>query len=302
MFKKILVPLDGSRLAESILPAAEYLATKFGATLLLLHAIEKRAPQTVHGDRHLSDASGANAYLEQVAAQLIRTGVPTEKHVHTAEETDVAQSISRHAAELGVDLILLCTHGESGLRDVLVGNIAQQVIHRGDTPVFLLRPGNESAWQCKRILVPLDSAPVHEPALPIAIEFARACNAAIQTITVVPTMNTLSGERAAAGSFLPTTMNALLELAERGGKEYIENITRKLSSEGLDASSSIARGDAASEIVTAAERAAANLIVLATHGRGTIDAFWARSVTPHVIAHAPCPLLLVRVSGEESAR
>lgn len=302
MFKKILVPLDGSRLAESILPTAEYLATKFGATLILLHAIEKRAPQTVHGDRHLSDAPGANAYLEQIAAQLVRAGVPTEKHVHAAEEADVAQSVSRHAKELGADLIMLCTHGESGLRDVLIGNIAQQVIHQGDTPVFLLRPGKTTAWRCQRILVPLDSAPVHEPALPIAVEFAHACNAALHIITVVPTMKTLSAERAATGAFLPTTMNAVLELAERGGKEYIENIGRKLTDEGLDTISSIARGDAATEIVSTAERLAGDLIVLATHGRGSIDAFWSRSVTPLVIAHAPCPLLLVRVSGEESAR
>lgn len=115
MFKRLLVPLDGSKLAESILPAAEYLALEFHASLLLLHAIEKRAPQMIHGERHLSDATEANAYLEPIAAQRTRAGVPTEKHVHDKAEDDVARSIIHHAQELDAQLILLCSHGASGM-------------------------------------------------------------------------------------------------------------------------------------------------------------------------------------------
>ncbi len=302
MFKRLLVPLDGSTLAESILPAAQFLAMKFHAALLLLHAIEKRAPQTIHGERHLSDVDEANAYLEQLGARLNRAGVPTEKHVSEMQAPDVARSIIHHVTELDAQLILLCSHGASGLHEVLVGSIAQQVIQQDTTPVFLVRPNQNAEWECRKILVPLDSAPVHEPALPIAAEFARACDASIQAITVVPTMNTLSGERAATGAFLPTTMNAVLELAERGAREYVESIAKNLSAEGLNASGDIARGDAANEIVSAAEHSGAELIVLATHGRANIDAFWSGSVTPAVIARAPSPVLLVRVSGEESAR
>lgn len=302
MIKRILVPLDGSALAESILPAAEYLALKFHASLLLLHAIETHPPQTIHGERHLSDATEATAYLAQLAAQLTRAGVPTEKHVHTEQEPDVVRSIIRHAQEHDAQLIMLCSHGASGMKSVLVGSVAQQVVQQDTTPVFLIRPNQNPEWQCRKILVPLDSAAVHEPALPIAIEFARACNASLEALTVVPTTNTLSPERAATGAFLPTTMNAILELAERGAREYVQNIAQKLSAEGLNAVGGIARGDAANGIVSAAEQSGADLIVLATHGRKNIDAFWSGSVTPPIIARAACPVLLVRVSGEESAR
>jgi len=302
MFKRLLIPLDGSRLAESVLPAAEFIAIKFHASILLLHAIEKHAPQTIHGERHLSDATEANAYLEQIAAQLTRVGIPTEKHVHDIAEDDVVQSIIRHASELEADLIMVCSHGASGMKSVLVGSIAQQVIQQDTTPVFLVHPNQNSEWQCRKILVPLDSAEVHEPALPIAIEFARACDASLHALTVVPTLKTLSAERAATGAFLPTTMNAILELAERGAREYVEKVAQKLSEEGLNASGEIARGDAANEIVSAAERSGADLIVLATHGRKNLDAFWSGSVTPPIITRAACPVLLVRVSGEESPR
>jgi nucleotide-binding universal stress UspA family protein len=302
MFKRFLVPLDGSTLAESVLPAAQFLAIKFHASILLLHAIEKRAPQTIHGEHHLSNSAEADAYLARLATRLTNAGVPIEKHVHAMEEDDVARSIIRRASELDADLILLCSHGASGMKSVLVGSVAQQVVQHDTTPVFLVRPNQDPDWECRKILVPLDSAEVHEPALPIAAEFARACDASIHPVTVVPTTKTLSGERAAASAFLPTTMNAVLDLAERGAREYIENIARNLSAGGLNVSGSIARGKAANEIVNEAKRARADLIVVATHGRRNIEAFWLGSVTPYVIEHAPCPVLLVRVTGEESAR
>lgn len=301
MFTRFLVPLDGSDLAESVLPAAVYLTEQFNATLILFHALEQNPPATVHGARHLTDLAEARAYLDAIAARLNRPNLTIERHVHPSEP-NVAQSITRHANALNAQLTILCAHGRSGLREALVGSIAQQVIHQGTTHVFLLRPGPKADWKCHKILLPLDSAPVHEPAMPIAGEFARVCDASLLLITVVPTASTLSGERAATSTFLPTTTNAMLDLAERGAVDYLEKMTGKLLAEGMNAQGLVTRGDAAIEILSSAERSGADLIVLATHGRGSIEAFWARSVTPQVIARATSPLLLVRVSGEEAKR
>ena len=302
MFKRLLVPLDGSNLAESVLPAAVYLAERFYATIVLFHALEQNAPATIHGARHLSDPGEARAYLDELATRIGRAGMSIEKHIAATKETDVAQSITRHASTLNSDLIVLCAHGRSGLRDALVGSIAQQVIHWGMTPVFLMRPKETDEWHCYKILVALDSAPAHESALPVAAEFARVFEASIQIITVVPTLSTLSAERAATSTFLPTTTNAVLDLAERGAVDYLQNITGKLSADGLNSKGQVARGDTANEILSAAATTGADLIVLATHGRGSIEAFWAGSVTPQVITRATSPLLLVKATGEESGR
>jgi nucleotide-binding universal stress UspA family protein len=70
MFKHILVPLDGSRLAESVLPAANYIAQKMHATITLIHVIEKNAPEEIHGERHLTNAEDANRYLGDIAASF----------------------------------------------------------------------------------------------------------------------------------------------------------------------------------------------------------------------------------------
>ena len=304
MFKRLLIPLDGSQLAEAVLPAAQVFAECFGATLVLFHALEQGARATIHGERHLLVESEAQTYLAELATRLARPNVKIETNVHPVKEADVAASIIEHITELNADLIVLAAHGGGRLRDVLVGNIAQQVISRGNTPVLFVRPQMENvpAFACRKILVPLDSTSIHEPALPVASDIARACGASLHLITVVPTTGTLSAERAGTGLLLPTTMTAVLDLAERGAVEYLQKTTDRLVKDGLSATGAVVRGDTAPAILENAERAKADLIVLATHGRASIDAFWSGSVTPKVLSRAEVPVLLVRVTGEEAAR
>lgn len=305
MFQRILVPLDGSHLAESVLPAAVYLAEHYRATVVLFHAVEADAPATIHGQRHLSNAQEAEAYLDETAASIARPGVPIEKNVHAVEQAGVARSINEHVTELNADLIVLCAHGSGDLRGVLVGNIAQQVIQHGTTPVFFIRPADDPAvppFKCEKILVPLDSTPNHEPALPFATEMAEKCSATLHLLTVVPTAGTLSAERAATGMLLPTTMTAVLELAQRGAVEYLQATSERLLASGTPTAATVARGDPPAAILSAVEREGADVIVMATHGRGNFDAFWSGSVTPKVLSKTNVPVLLVRVMTEEVAR
>ncbi len=118
---------------------------------------------------------------------------------YTAEMKDVAQGIVQHVDELAPDLIVMCTHGSGGLRDVLFGSIAQQVVARGTTPVVLIRPTEEGVAESftrQRLLVPLDGSPEHEGSLPAAVELGYACPAELHLVFVVPTLSTL---RRAAG-------------------------------------------------------------------------------------------------------
>src|SRR5205814_8513011 len=144
LFERLLLPLDGSRLAEAALPAAERLALAFGSTVTLLHVVERGARPTVHGERHFTDRAAADAYLAELIAALAGRGVLASAHVHDVPEGDVAASVAAHAAEVNADLVVLCTHGRGGVRGFLWGGIAQQVLRRGTTPVLLVRaaPGH----------------------------------------------------------------------------------------------------------------------------------------------------------------
>ena len=146
MFKHILVPLDGSKLAEAALPAAASLAQTLNAPVTLFHIMEKHAPQEIHKDRHLTRADEAQAYLEEVAKRAFPPKVKVERHVHTAAVNDVPGSIVEHATtEFQPGLIVMCTHGSSGVRGLLYGSNAQQVVAQGTTPLLLIKPGVEAS-------------------------------------------------------------------------------------------------------------------------------------------------------------
>lgn len=295
MFTHILVPLDGSKLAEAALPSAASLAQTLGAPVTLLHLIEKDAPQEVHKDRHLTKADEANDYLQAVAQTAFPEKVKVEWHVHTAEIENVAASIVQHAEELNPDLIIMCSHGRSGMRDYLFGNIAQQVIGQSDMPVLLLKPttAQSQTFQVRKIFLPLDDESIHDESLSIAKPLAKVYQAGLYLLTVIPTLGTLSNGKAAAGTLLPATATAYLDIKEENAKEHLQEHLDELTRSGFNAEAEIARGDPAPTISEVAERVDADLIILSTHRKAGTAAFWARSVAPNVARRTKIPLLLL---------
>jgi nucleotide-binding universal stress UspA family protein len=296
MFKRLLVPLDGSNLAEGALPAAAYLAQTLAAPVILIHVIERDAPKVVHGERHLTNEAEANAYLNQVAASSFPSGVQVEPHVHTSAVSDVADSIAEHVKEFGTDLIIMCTHGHGGLRRWLFGPIAQQVIALGKTPVLLIQPDEgttEHTFACRRLLVPLDGNPDHEQGLLVAEALAQVYAANLHLVSVIQTLDTLSGQRAATAKMLPGTTSVLLDLKQQSAVAYLQQQVNHLQTAGITTTAEVARGDPAKLIVRAAQQVKADLIVLGTHGKSNLDAFWSGSVTPKIAGHTHTPLLLV---------
>lgn len=294
----LLAPLDGSRLAEAVLPTLCQLAKRLSAPVILLHIVEERPPTTVHGERHLTGLDEATGYLDDIAARLRAQGIGVETHVHGPREGDVARSIVDHRREMGVGLIILCTHGRGGWRGLLYGSIAQKVMQRGSGPILLIPSRGVEAppsFDVRRILVPVDGTPDHEPALEQAMALARLFDAELQLVLVIPTLRTLRGGDAATGLLLPATMRAVLDLAEQGAVDYLRGVVERCRAEGIVARAQVARGDPAPVILELANKMPADLIVAATHGRAGLDAVLNRSVSARVAEGVACPLWLVRV-------
>jgi len=295
--KNILVPLDGSQLSETVLPMAGVLAEQNHARLILFHVIEQNPPETVHGERHLTDVQEASAYLAQVR-QSLPEEINVDQHVHTSAEKDVANSIVTHSQELGVDLIAMCAHGQSGLQKRIFGNIAQTVLNQGDVPVLLLSPEKEQKTEtctCQCILVPLDGNPDHEAGLEMAVEISQNCHARLHLVMVIPNLSTLPGEEAASAVLLPTATQALLEMDCEQGEMYLAGLIGKLLEKQISITGEVQRGDPAKQIVRAAREFKADIIVMGTHGKTAMDAFWSGSVTPKIATQTHLPLLLVPV-------
>ena len=296
MFKHILVPLDGSKLAEAAIPVAASLAQTLSAPVTLLHIIEQDAPEEIHKDHHITQADEAAAYLEQVARHGFPDTVKVETHVHTAAVKDVPGSIVEHAVkEFQPDLIVMCTHGKSGVRELLYGSIAQQVVAQGSTPLLLIKPGLDASpdFKLDKILVPLDTGPIHDASLPITQELARAYHSEIHLLTVVPTFSTVAGQAAAASSLLPATTSALLEINVENAADDLQEHLDELKRADLRVTAEVVRGDPATEIVNLSEKLKVDLTVLTTHRKAGAAAFWARSVAPNVVRRAQTPILLI---------
>lgn len=298
MFNHILVPIDGSLMAEAALPAAAFWAEKFKARVTLMHVIEKNAPDAVHGQAHLKHPQDAERYLKELAKRAFPKRTQIECHVHTNETDDVAGCIVEHADELSHDLVIMCSHGRGAALHLFMGSIAQSVIARGSQPVLITHPDQEGkppAFFCRHILVPMDNDPEHAQALPISKELARKAGATLHLAAVIEQLASLSGDKAVARRLLPGTTSRLLELARQEAEHYFEELEKGLLAEGFQASAHVFRGDPASVIVEAAAVACIDLIVLGTHGRTGMEAFWSGSVTNRIVSLSRIPLLLVPV-------
>jgi len=300
--KRLLVPLDGSSLAESVLPAASYLAKKLNTSVTLIHIIEKDAPDKVHGQLHLKQPKQAKDYLNSIAALEIFNGIKTEIHVHEEKVKDVPKSIADHIKELNQDIVLLCAHGNVRLHGMLFGSVAQQVISRGSTPVLLINPeaknlGNECRF--KNFLIPLDGNPDHEQALEYASGLARLCSANMHLVMGIPNFGTMSGEVSPANRFLPATTTRMMDMLVPDAEEYLNNLKLKYEQKEIKITVSASRNDPEIAIIDTAKILNSDLIVLATHGTKGAEAFWAGSITPKISRASKIPLLLVPVQNSK---
>ena len=306
MFKHILVPLDGSRLAERSLGLVASLAKRFKAKVTLIHMLEKDAPTEVHQERHLTTEDEAAAYLDEVAHLSVLAGVRESKHVHTAAVSDVAESVRAHSVELEPDLVVMTTHGRRGAREFLFGDLAQQVIARGKTPVLVVRSGEDAGsaaggdWRV--ILAPIDADPSHEGSLSYASDLALAFHCRLELLMAVPTLAKLSGFQGAFGLLLPGTTRVRLEIETSAAWNYVKSKEKELRGRKIRARGTVARGDAARMISKTAQSISADLIVMGTHGRVGAEAFWAGSVAAQVVANTRVPLLLLPLGAKEAVQ
>jgi len=303
MFKHLLVPLDGSKLAESALPAAAYLADALRAKVTLCHIIEQDPPSTVHGEPHLKETGDAETYLAEIAARSFPPGAEVERHVHAARTHDVAEGIVVHECELAPDLVVMCTHGRHGLRRMLIGSIAEKVIASGRTPVLLIHAESAASgrdFTCHTLLAPVDGDPIHERGLDVAVALAAATGAKLHLLSVVSTPRKLSGRQVTTDRFSPGATRAALDIAAKNLESYVQARLSEIRDRGVTAFAEVRSGGTASVIADRAENLDASIIILGTHGRRGSEAFWSHSVGAMIQSKTGRPLLLVPV-GRDTA-
>lgn len=291
--RNILVPLDGSALAESSLAPVLTLARATGATVTLLHVLEHDAPESIHGEPHLSREPESAAYLADVARRWDGT-TAFAQHVHPNAEHNIAASIAQHAAELNADLIAITTHGGGGLRGLVYGRIAQKVLQQTDRPVLIVRPDQVRTRQftCQNIAVALDGTSDAAQALPLARSLAGALDAGLTLIRVVPTLGAVRGERTVPATMLPTATAALLDMQVKEAARYLADVRDEIADPTVVAL--VRRGAVADEIAEAVDETGCALVLLSTHAKAGLEGLVSGSVAAKILGRLRQPVILQR--------
>jgi nucleotide-binding universal stress UspA family protein len=315
--KTILVPLDGSALAEQVLPYVETLAPLLGARVRLLNVlvddqheglmaegiaasygvIDPLATQREREHRTLTTQTHhAEGYLDSHAMLLRGHGIEVDTDVRCGPAADV---IIEAAEGLDVAIIAMATHGYSGLRRWALGSVTDRVVHATATPVFVVR-GNKPApadqITFKRVMVPLDGSPLAAQGLPLAADLAERAGAELLLMQAVEA--SIEAYPAIAPLGRPDLMpSEILRMLRVRAGQQLEEQAAPLRAHGLSVATHVINGHAAEAIIDEATRQSIDLLVIATHGYSGLKRWALGSVTDKVLHAATTPLLLVRANA-----
>ena len=294
MIRRILVPLDGSEVAESVLPYAEEIATKFGSEIVLVSVSD-----TALGDmRHLY-----LLYLERTAERVRKQLKDWEAIKEVVVQVKPllgkpADEILQYVEKNDVDLIVMSSRG-AGKGTWAIGDIAWKVLQAADEPVLLIRtPASRAALEQKRllrkILVPLDGSENGGAVIPHVETLAQAMGAEIILFHILETPSVGVLAPGVEISFRASTM----ETEKKVHLKYLDEVQKRLEEKGLSTSIMVNMGPATDEIMKYAENNAVDLIAMSTHGRSGIKRWVFGSVTQRVLQAGNTAVLIVRAKGE----
>lgn len=320
--KTILVPLDGSLIAKQALPYAQMLATILSARVHLVrvlssadkdHILAGESAILAEAERTLATQRERTQYVWEVlrgyAERYLDVHATTLRHVGLDVEIDVrigspAETIVAIAEHQPIDLIVMATHGYSGLRRWALGSVTDKVIQATTTPVFIVRGTEQEPARdltLKRIMVPLDGSALAQQALPCALELATCAHADLLLLRAVSpfipehyTFGPLGGPP--MPYYIEETMAAIRDQAAQD----LAAVAGKLRHYDVPITTHVAYGHPAEVIVDQAAEHNVDLIVMATHGYGGIQRWALGSVADKVLHATTTPLLLVHaVTTEE---
>ena len=292
MKSRIVVPLDGSETAETILPYVHALAPRTDSEVVLVRAINPPAA-TMNGFYPILSASEetAHAYLQEAREDLARRGIPAR--VVTRLEGAVP-TILEEADHPEVALIAMATHGRTGLSHLLLGGICEGVLRECHVPVLAVRPFPSPGFRrfdprddlpFRNVLVPLDSSSSSLSILPTACAFARRFDARLVFLHV------LDPRKAAL---------AAIGAGDRGRAREeappLETAAQQCALEGVRSRIVVDSGRVTDRILSMCRSEDIDLIAMTTHGRSSLSRFLFGSVSADVLSRADVPLLLCRES------
>ena len=291
MYERILLATDGS---DHTRRAAEYvrtLADRFDADVHVL-AVADVGSVSVAFDTGGIEQEVIERLQRQCEEWATETGAFVDATETAVRSGKPRQEILDYAAEHGVDLLAMGTHGRTGIRRYVIGSVTEHVLRRAEAPVLTARADEEAnGGEIDRVLVPTDGSGAAEAAVDHAVAVADACGAAVRVLSVVDT-------RALAAQSELAPSDAVIESLEERSEHAVNEVAERCEEAGLSVETAVARGAPSRAICEDADESGADLVVMGTHGRSGLDRVLLGSVAERTVRHAPVPVMAVR--GEDS--
>lgn len=299
MFKNILVPLDGSTLAECVLPHALSLSTALDSHAILLHVLERPRDtgslQPVDPLKWVLRKHEAEGYLKRLSIRFQETGLDVE---YALQEGPPAEVIINHSNLANVDMIILSTHGSSGLSGWNVSSVVQKIILRANKSVMLVRayqPTDEELEKIhyRRIFVGLDASARAELVLPVAMRLAQYYKASLILGIVVQKPDIVS--RLPLADEDARMVDQVTERNQKAASHYLEQLRAQYAHTDIDVDT---RLEVSSNILptlhSMVEEEEADLVMLVAHGRSADGRWPYGSVTTSFIAYGSTSLFIMQ--------
>lgn len=305
MISTVLVPLDGTPVAEQAIPYARALLPDGGRVILLRVVPEPEPPLiellwTLEAPEDAT-SQAARAALEKTIAHAGDARLRWEARVaHGNPAEQILQAVTRNA----VDIIAMMTAGRGAIGRAVFGSVADRVARASPVPVLLVRPRPEpetaAASLVRRLVVPLDGSRLAEEALPLAIEIAKRRGipvSLVQAIDLTALLAPVSAGGMLAVPLSPEVYEQTVGAIERGARAYLASVASGLQAEGVDASWAVLEGSPFFAIADATQPG--DLLVMTSHGRGGVRRWLLGSVAEKLVREADAPVLLVRSTPSE---
>ena len=299
MYTRMLVPLDGSKLAENVLPYARILAGALHCPIELLSVVDSMDFARTMNAGHVRDFNPlveaamqeGKHYLEGVARSFSGTEVS-----YAVEHGVSDKIIIEKAAGDKETLICMATRGRSGIHRWLMGSVAEKVLRGATNPLLLVRGDEEGKSDgiatLKSIVVPLDGSKLAEAVLPRAVDLAKTLS--LEIVLTRAYQIPLTAYPGGDAAYIPNN-DALLTAVKEEASAYLDEKVNQLRGNGIEKVSSILLvGSGADEIIDLARTTPDNLIAMCTHGRSGVKRWALGSVTEKVVRHSGDPVLVVR--------
>ena len=294
MFTEILVPLDGSKLSERVLPYVKSLAEGLkipiellavvDPDMLIAPAVESESYQKAFfADRKKI----AQHYLKNIAG-ILASGFHAEQFVVVGKP---AETIVKHAAMNPKALVAMGTHGRSGVERWVLGSVADEVLHSTKNPVLLVRtteepPKNTGAF--KSVIVPLDGSALAETVLPVVAELYRTMKLEVILMRIweIPVLYYDEGY---------ALEEHIVKAIEDESRNYVDRKVIDLKRQGVgNVKGVIVQGFPAESIIDLAAKTPNAFIAMCTHGRSGVRRWILGSVTERLVRHSGDPVLVIR--------